>query len=138
MANRKKITLNGMEGVLDLLEEKVITRAKNYNCIVLLALVPNCRPYIVLECSLQGRDELSLATAHREPSDVAKEVGLSIITLPGDGDTVLRKHQWGNYTEDRGNKWFKSLHIPITALLQQCRILLPARIPRRAPQWEER
>ena len=45
----------------------------------------------------KGTDSVSLDTAHRQVVHAAKEAGLQVITLPGDGDHTLPSLQWGFY-----------------------------------------
>ena len=61
------ICINGMENTLDLVEEGAISRAKSYMSIVLLALIPDSRPYCVGMYSVtKGTYSFALSTAHRE------------------------------------------------------------------------
>ena len=114
VANKSLIRLNGMENVLQLLEDNRISRAKSYSCVVLLALIPNSRPYCCGMYSVgPGSDANTLSTAHQIILEVAKECGFKLVTLPGDGDSTLRNLQWGTYTADRGYHWLKSLYIPL-------------------------
>ena len=71
------ICINGMENTLDLVEEGAISRAKSYMSIVLLALIPDSRPYCVGMYSVtKGTDSFALSTAHREVVNAVKEAGL--------------------------------------------------------------
>ena len=102
-----------MENTLDLVEEGAISRAKSYMSIVLLALIPDSRPYCVGMYSVtKGTDSFALSTAHREVVNADKEAGLHVVTLPGDGDVTLRSLQWGFYTCQRYN-WFTELIVPL-------------------------
>ena len=81
--------------------------------IVLLALIPDSRPYCVGMYSVtKGTDSFALSTAHREVVNAVKEAGLHVVTLPGDGDVTLRSLQWGFYTCQRYN-WFTELIVPL-------------------------
>ena len=107
------ICINGMENTLDLVEEGAISRAKSYMSIVLLALIPDSRPYCVGMYSVtKGTYSFALSTAHREVVNAVKEAGLHVVTLPGDGDVTLRPLQWGFYTCQRYN-WFTELIVPL-------------------------
>jgi hypothetical protein len=113
VVNQTLIRLNGMENALQLLQDNKISRAKSYSCIILLALIPNSRPYCCGMYSVgKGSDANALSMAHQIIIEVGKECGLKLVTQPGDGDTTLRNLQWGTYTADRGYHWLKSLFIP--------------------------
>ena len=102
-----------MENTLDLVEEGAISRAKSYMSIVLLAPIPDSRPYCVGMYSVtKGTDSFALSTAHREVVNAVKEAGLHVVTLPGGGDVTLRSLQWGFYTCQRYN-WFTKLIVPL-------------------------
>ena len=65
-----------MENTLDLVEEGAISRAKSYMSIVLLAPIPDSRPYCVGMYSVtKGTDSFALNTAHREVVNAVNEAG---------------------------------------------------------------
>jgi hypothetical protein len=60
----------------------------------------------------KGTDSVSLDTAHHQVVHAAKEAGLQVITLPGDGDRILLSLQWGLYYCKRYN-WLTELIVPL-------------------------
>ena len=112
--NPSGIIFNGMDTVLESFEDKAIARATSYNCIILLPLIPNARPYCIGMFSVcKGRDTDDLIHAHHRVCRIAKDCGIKIVTLPGDGDVTLRTLQWRDYSCDRGFNWLKNLSIPL-------------------------
>ena len=117
--NRDTVRIHGMEHVLDLVEEGLLSRSSLYMTVVLLPLMPDARPYCVaLYAVCKGTDANTLLLAQNTVLHVAKMTGLNIITLPGDGDSTLRSLQYSRYNCDRGWSLFKAtLTVPFTLML---------------------
>ena len=47
---------------------------------------------------------------------LAQEVGIRIVTFPGDGDTTLRHLQWNLYLSKRQFIWLTGLRVPLQCL----------------------
>ena len=105
---RQELCVYGIENVLELEKDGLLTRASSYMSVIILPLIPGARPYCIGMYSItKGSDSDSLNIAHNMINSAAKRAGLRIVTLPGDGDTTLRHLQWSTYICDRGWRWLK-------------------------------
>ena len=117
--DRDTLRIHGMEHVMYIVEEGLISRSSLYMTVVLLPLIPDARPYCVALYAVgKGSDTNTLLLAQNTVIHVAKMTGLNIITLPGDGDSNLRSLQWARYSCDRGWSLLRaSLTVPFTLFL---------------------
>ena len=110
-----KVTINGLQSVTDLFRKNKITRATSYMVIILTALVDKPKPYCVgLYPVGKGHSGECLLRIQRFFLAVAKNVGIRVVNISGDGDPTLRSIQWGKlFIHKRGLKLNNDLTILI-------------------------
>lgn len=110
---REELLVYGMENVRSLEDSGKIGRASSYMSVVILPLISNARPYCIGMFAInKGSDTDTLSIAHNMVIAAAARAGMRIVTLPGDGDTVLRSLQWSLYQSHRGWRWLTELLLP--------------------------
>ena len=112
--NGHGITLHNLDCAPDLFEEGVISKATSYVAIVLVPLHPKARPYCCGIFSVtKGTDSNTILKVHRQLMISSRNVGIKLVTLPGDGDTILRSIQWGYYDCKRSSAWLSTQRVPV-------------------------
>ena len=82
--------------------------------IVLVPLHPKARPYCCGIFSVtKGTDSNTILKVHRQLMISSRNVGIKLVTLPGDGDTILRSIQWGYYDCKRSSAWLSTQRVPV-------------------------
>ena len=110
---REELLVYGMENVRSLEDSGEIGRASSYISVVILPLISNARPYCIGMFAInKGSNTDTLIIAHNMVITAAVRAGLTIVTLPGDGDSVLRSLQWSLYQSHRGWRWLTELLLP--------------------------
>ena len=111
------IIIDSLQSCNDLLESECISRGTSYVAILLLPLVEKPKPYCVgIYCISKGSDAETLHLVHRQLRECGNEVGVRIITNPGDGDSTLRSLQLTKFKSKRDHNWLTELTIPLQYL----------------------